>query len=237
VKYPEDFINKVICGDSLELMRLIPDKSIDAVICDPPYGIDGGRGGQLRDYKKADYNCFDDTPEYIKTVCVPVINECLRIAKTVVLTPGSRCLTFYPPPDDMGCFYQPASSRMGRFGFQSCQPIFYYGYYKNRGKGGLPTGIILTEQSESNGHPCPKPIKAWTWLVERSTSTADIILDPFLGSGTTAVAAIRTGRQFIGFEIDPHYCEIAERRIRDEQSKIPIPFDEPAQPTQEELPL
>ena len=68
-----------------------------------------------------------------------------------------------------------------------------------------------------------------------TTSPTDIILDPFLGSGTTAVAAIRTGRQFIGFEIDPHYCAIAERRIRDEQAKIPIPFDEPTPTTQENL--
>jgi DNA modification methylase len=81
-------------------------------------------------------------------------------------------------------------------------------------------------------HPTQKPTLLIEWLLKHNTSLSDIILDPFIGSGTTAVAAIRTGRQFIGFEIDPHYCEIANRRIADEQAKIPIPFVEYEKPEQ-----
>jgi site-specific DNA-methyltransferase (adenine-specific) len=212
--WPTDYLNQVICGDCLEVMKGIPDKSVDLVLTDPPYGVEGGHGGKNKDYRKADYdNCFDDTPDYIKNVCVKSINECLRIAKTVVFTPGTRCFSFYPQPDDCGCFFQPASNRIGKFGFQSCQPIFYYGYYKNRGKGAIATGISVTERSEKKGHPCPKPIKAWSWLLERCSNFGDIILDPFFGSGTTGVAAKLLGRQFIGIEISEKYCEIARKRI------------------------
>ena len=51
------------------------------------------------------------------------------------------------------------------------------------------------------------------WCIEKYTNPGDLILDPFLGSGTTAVAAIRTGRRFIGMEISPEYCAIAQKRV------------------------
>lgn len=199
-------------------MKEIPDKSVDLVLTDPPYGVEGGHGGQLRDYKKADYTGdWMDTPEYITKHCVPAIKECFRIAKTVVVTPGTRCLCSYPQPDEVGCFFSPASSRIGLFGFQTCHPIFYYGYYKNRGKGALPTGMILTEAAPKVGHPCPKPLRAWKWLLERCSEPGWIVLDPFLGSGTTAVAAKQLGRKYIGIEINPDYCKIAENRLRQKE--------------------
>lgn len=212
--YHKTEFGSLYCGDCLDVMSTMQDKSVDLVLTDPPYGVDGGHGGQLKDYRKADYtDAFDDTPEYIRKVCVKAIEMSLRIAKTVVFTPGSRCFTYYPQPDDMGVFYQPASSRIGRFGFQTAQPIFYYGYYKNAGKGSLHTSYVLTEASEKNGHPCPKPIKAWTWLLERCANPDTIILDPFAGSGTTAIACIRTNRKYILIEKEEKYCEIARKRI------------------------
>src|SRR4051812_22857134 len=96
----------------------------ERVVTDPPYGVEGGHGGQLKDYKKADYAPnFEDTPKYIRDVVVPMITHCIANCKSVVLTPGTRCCFSYPQPDDMGCFFQPASSRIGKFGFQSMQPI------------------------------------------------------------------------------------------------------------------
>lgn len=214
--------NTVICCDCLEVMRQLPDKCVDLVLTDPPYGVEGGHGGQTKDYRKADYDGFDDTPEYIKSVCVPAIQECLRIAKTVVLTPGTRCACSYPQPDEIGGFYQPASSRIGKFGFQNLQPIFYYGYYKNAGKGALHTVIVLTESAEKFDHPCPKPINGWTRLLERCSSEGDLVLDPFLGSGTTAVACKRTGRDFVGIEISPAYCETARARILQAETGVTV---------------
>ena len=211
----DDRTQTIYCGDCLEILPLIEAGSVDLVLTDPPYGLEGGCGGQLRDYRKADYRgSWEDTPEYIKTTCVPAIELCLQISQTVVLTPGTRCACSYPQPDEIGCFFSPASSRIGKFGFHSCHPIFYYGHYKNRGRGALPTGIAITESVEKNGHPCPKPIKAWKWLLERCSNPGDMVLDPFLGSGTSLVACQELGRRGIGIEISEEYCEIAKKRLR-----------------------
>jgi len=214
VKYCESD-GLIINGDCRDILLKFPEKSVDLTLTDPPYGIEGGSGGQLRNYCKADYAAdFSDTPEYIKNVCVPVIIRCLNISKTTVLTPGARCLCSYPQPDDVGDFYSPAASRRGRFGFANCSPIFYYGYCKNAGKGASHTSYVLTEHAPKINHPCPKPLTAWTWLLKRSSEKKDIILDPFLGSGTTAVAASQLGRKFIGIEISEEYCKLAADRVR-----------------------
>jgi hypothetical protein len=68
-------------------------------------------------------------------------------------------------------------------------------------------------------HPTEKPLNVMEWLVELTTNEGDIVLDPFMGSGTTGVACVNTGRNFIGIEIDKGYYEIAERRIAEAQAK------------------
>ena len=201
-------------GDALDVLPQLGP--VDLVLTDPPYGVEGGHGGQLKDYRKADYDNFEDTPTYIRAKVVPIIGLCLDIAKTVVVTPGSRNLCAYPQPDEVGCFFSPASSRIGKFGFQTCHPIFYYGFYKNRGKGAIATGIVLTETAEHNGHPCPKPIGAWKWLLNRSAPDDAVVLDPFMGSGTTLRAAKDLGLKAIGIDISERYCEIAARRMSQE---------------------
>lgn len=80
-----------------------------------------------------------------------------------------------------------------------------------------------TEPSPRNGHPCPKPIKIWEKILWRgSTHESDLVYDPFLGSGTTAVAAERLGRNWIGSEINPEYCKIAQKRIDNERAQIKL---------------
>lgn len=69
--------------------------------------------------------------------------------------------------------------------------------------------------SEGKQHPTQKPLPLMKWCIEQLPKVAAVIFDPFMGSGTTGVAALQTGRRFIGIEIDPRYFEIACRRIRD----------------------
>ena len=231
----DEIKNRVICADRLDILRQLPDKCVDLVLTDPPYGVEGGHGGQLKDYRKADYGKeFEDTPEYIKTICVQVIKESLRIAHTVVFTPGTRCLCYYPQPDEVGDFYAPASSRIGKFGFQNCNPIFYYGKYKNAGKGALHTSYVLTEAARKTSHPCPKPTKAWKWLLERCSNEGDIVLDPFFGSGTTGIVCVQTNRNYVGIEVNPMFVETANKDIACEYEKMEL-FNPPAKKTQESL--
>jgi DNA modification methylase len=74
------------------------------------------------------------------------------------------------------------------------------------------------------GHPCPKPLKFVKWLIKKGSKEGDTILDPFMGSGTTGVACVQTGRNFIGCEIDPGYFKIAEKRIHDAQQQMRLPI-------------
>jgi len=81
----------------------------------------------------------------------------------------------------------------------------------------LPFNIKLTEKIE---HPSPKPLEAMTILIQKYTNPYDIILDPFMGSGTTGVAAVQLNRNFIGIEIEPKYFDIAEKRIKEAQMQL-----------------
>jgi DNA modification methylase len=93
------------------------------------------------------------------------------------------------------------------------QPILYYGKDWRAGKGALPSGRQVTESAEKNGHPCPKPVGAWKWLVDKTAPAMGTVLDPFMGSGTTGVACANLGRSFIGIELERKYFDIACERI------------------------
>jgi site-specific DNA-methyltransferase (adenine-specific) len=77
-------------------------------------------------------------------------------------------------------------------------------------------GVWRFPNGRSKQHPTEKPIKLFEYLIEVSSNEGDIVLDPCIGSGTTAVAALRTGRNFIGFETEPAYVEIANKRLDNE---------------------
>lgn len=86
----------------------------------------------------------------------------------------------------------------------------------------MPLSWLVTEKPIEINHPCPKPIKVWKKLLNSVSLREHIILDPFMGSGTTLVAAKELGRRAIGIEIEEKYCEIAVRRLAQEV----LPFKE-----------
>lgn len=77
--------------------------------------------------------------------------------------------------------------------------------------------IRASEQNEPRVHSTQKPVWVMKWIIERYTKPGDTVLDPFMGSGTTGIACIKTGRNFIGCEISPEYFAIAKRRIAEAQ--------------------
>ena len=192
---------------------------IDLVLTDPPYGIDGARGGGNRARGKGKYepDGWSDTPEYISEVCVPVISECIQKADRVILTPGKRHMRQYPDPQDIGCFWMPAAVGFSPWGVTTFQPILYYGKDPRSGRGQTPNGKALTEPAGAIDHPCAKPINAWKWLLAKgSVDDGDLVFDPFMGSGTTLRAAKDLGKRAIGVEIEERYCEIAASRLQQE---------------------
>ena len=219
-------------GDCLEILPTLG--KVDAVVTDPPYGVDGGRGGDARDYGKSDYDneAFLDTPEYVEMVCAPAVTTALAQATRGAVTPGIRCLHLYPRPVDIGCFYTPAAITHGPWGFVGFNPILYYGRDFRAGLGALPSSTTVTEAASKNGHPCPKPLRAWKWLLGKVSQVGETALDPFMGSGTTGVACVKLGRKFIGIEIDPKYFDIACKRIEEAMRQPDMFIEKQRTPTQ-----
>lgn len=205
---------RIFQGDSLEWLSSLGTGLIDAVVTDPPYGIGETAGGpESRAREKGAYKSqFTDSRAYVESVCVNVIKRCIELAPCVAVTPGRTNIWLYPSANDVGCFYQPAATGCSFWGRPTWQPILFYGTAPNSGEQLRPLHYVLTEAAPKNGHPCPKPLKAWTWLVEKASKGGSVVCDPFTGSGTTAVACIKTGRQFVGCELEESYCEIARRR-------------------------
>jgi site-specific DNA-methyltransferase (adenine-specific) len=213
-------------GDCRDVLATVGH--VDAVITDPPYGVglEAKRAKQRDgDIKARDGSySFDDTAEYVSGVVVPVIDKCRHIAKSVALTPGTRSLWLYPPADDVGCFFSAAGTGMGRWGFTCSQPILYYGSdpFLRTSQGARANSCGQTYPNDANtyDHPCVKPIRMVRWLVGRASLPGETVLDPFMGAGTTLVAAKDLYRHAIGIEIEERYCEIAAKRL--EQEVLPL---------------
>lgn len=220
--YYESELGQLYHGDCLEILPQLEEK-VDLVLTDPPYGIDGARGQLNLSRAKGNYtSSFNDTSENIQNKIVPTIAVLINQVGCVVVTPGNKNFSLYPQPNSFGVFYQPAAVGLQVFGNIDAQPIFYYGKNASKKNMGVPCSYILTESSEPNGHPCPKPIKIWTKLLNNISLPSQTVLDPFLGSGTTAVACERLGRRWIGIEISKEYCDIAVKRIERERSQLKL---------------
>ena len=206
------------CGDSRALIASL--EGVDAVITDPPYGV-GYEGSSTKDGGRdaGGYASFEDTPENIKALIVPIIATCIELFPRLCMTPGPASMFFYPNPRAVGAVYYPAGANSGPWGFVCSQPIFYYGKdpYLANGLGRRANSFEAHAGAEKNGHPCPKPIDQMKWLVNRASLPGETVLDPFMGSGTTGVAAVTMDRNFIGCEIEPAYFDIACKRIEDAQ--------------------
>jgi predicted RNA methylase len=214
----------MIQGDCLEVMPQIG--KVDAILMDPPYGLSGSNTD------KNNYLTFSDEPDVVKFL----VNSVIKTADydRLVMTPGQKMMFSYPEPNAVGVFYYPAGTGSCSWGFVGWQPIFYYGKdpFLQDLKGRASNSFYSTETAEKNGHPCPKPIGQWTKLLKRISRENETILDPFMGSGTTGVACVKTGRHFIGIELDPDYFEIACRRVREAYAQPDLLIDAPKEAPQ-----
>jgi len=203
--------HRLMCGDSTDkasVGRLMAGGKADLCLTDPPYGL-----GDTSSVKN-DYIEYQDSKENL----VDLVGKFLPIAfeqcKTVVLTPGNGNHRLYPSPTWTMAWFVPAGTGSGPWGFCCWQPILCYGKDPklSKGKGRHPDAIVHCESAEKNGHPCPKPINFWKWLMERTSEQGESIFEPFSGSGTTIIASEQTGRRCYAMELSPHYVDVAVRR-------------------------
>lgn len=208
MNYPDDFINKVIQGDCLEIMKQMPDKCVDLVLTDPPYGL-GNRlsdgGGKLKNtpmavlYRESTWEDILPPQE--------VFDEIFRISKNQIIFGGNY---FNLPPTRGFIVWDKKQSPPT---LSSCEYIWTSFDY--------PSKIIRKESTDlSRQHPTQKPVDVIGFCINYAETVlhknVGTILDPFLGSGTTARACKNLHRNFIGIEISEKYCEIARQRLGQE---------------------
>lgn len=206
--------------DCRELIREI---EFDALVTDPPYGVEfTGKGGKYRN-KEADrpdgYATYEDTRDNFLGVVIPSIEIVVKRCRSgAVFMSGKNVWDL--PRGEIGGIFLPNGVGGTSWGFQNFMHVVFYGKdpFLANGMGRRPNGRYGLHGNDSNkwGHPCAKPIAAVKWAVDRVSLPGDVILDPFMGSGTTLAAAKYSGRKAIGIEIEARYCDLAIQRLQQE---------------------
>lgn len=208
LKYPNGFINKIINANCLSIMKDIPDKSIDLVLTDPPYGIFSDKkqtGFQKNVIIDKSVNQWDDRIEK------EYFDEIFRISKNQIIWGLQYYIDYLKPTKEIivwdkktGANYF-ADGEAAYTSFSGTLRIFRHqwcGAFKD------------SERGIRNLHPTQKPLKLFTWCIKKYTNENDIICDPFAGSGTTAVACYETNRRYICIEKEKKYVDISVKRIK-----------------------
>jgi site-specific DNA-methyltransferase (adenine-specific) len=177
---------------------------VDAVVTDPPYGIG---------FK---YESDDDLRDGYEETCREWFALCRTGARGVALSPGPQNVAMWAriePFRHQIAWHKPNSIGRTAIGFCKWEPVLVWGETGPARSDHFRAPIIIDPAAD--GHPCPKPVG---WAREVIGYFDDgVILDPFMGSGTTGVAAVQLGRTFIGIEREPKYFDIACKRIEDAQ--------------------
>lgn len=220
------FLNKITCGDCYELIKELPDKSVDCVYTDIPYlYCNGGSGNselgartarkrdELKDISNGiDYSILDEFKRVLKNVNLFI--WCSKMQLLDIMKWGG----VYSQDLLVWCKSNPTPQCNNNWlpDLEYCIHIREKGVPLNDGYE-LKSKYYVSPANKSDKdnfqHPTIKPLTLVKRHILHATQPNDIILDAFIGSGTTAIAAAETGRQFIGFEINPKWAKIANDRL------------------------
>lgn len=226
--------NEIILGDAYELIKQVPDKSVDLIVTDPPYAFGNNitaRGGFLRNRKN---NIYDEikSKQLSDGIKLSILDELDRVMKKVniYLWCNKEQILGYlkhyveekgcnfefiiwaknnPPPFTSGYRYLKDKEYCLYFWEKGVKPKVTC----ERGKTVYVTSLNTYDKAKYL-HPTIKPIEIIENLIKNSSSEGDLVLDPFSGSGTTCAAAKSLGRKWLGFEIDPEYHRISSERLQ-----------------------
>lgn len=247
LQFQKKFVNQIICGDAIRVMEKIPDEVVDLVITSPPYnlknstgnGMKDGRGGKWANAALQNgYTHHDDCmphEEYVKWQ-----RDCISQMMRIISDDGA---IFYnhkwrvqggllQDRQDIVADFPVRQiiiwKRKGGLNFNAGYflPTYEVIYliakpdFKLAPKANAHGDIWEFTQEMNNEHPAAFPVS----LIDRiiASTNAKVILDPFMGSGTTAISAINFNRDYIGIDVSPEYCEMARKRIKQHRSQIKL---------------
>lgn len=251
-------INKIYNGDCLELMKEIPDKSIDMILCDLPYGTTACKWDTPIDLNKLWQHyerIIKDNGAIVLTAQTPFdkVLGCsnLRLlkyewvwekpaatghlnAKKAPMKAHENVLVFYKklptynPQKTIG--HKRKTSKAKRFRLQSECYGKQSGITEYDSTERYPRSVIKfsTDKQTCGLHSTQKPVALFEYLIKTYTNEGDLVLDNCIGSGTTAIAAINTSRNFIGVEKDFHYFEMSQKRISEHKIQKTLDLSETA---------
>ena len=229
-------MNKLLLGDSLEILKSMPDKSVDLIITDPPYDISATNGGgSVNKIKKLDKSLVDLVDANIdKGYDIETFNrEFVRVMKDINIYIWCNKKQI---PDYFNFYVNKLKCKFDIITWHkpNALPTYSNKYlsdteyclYFRKGKGHcFPENYedaktyyiapINHKDKKEWKHPTIKPLDITEKMVRNSSRPGELILDPFAGSGTTCLAAKNMGREYIGIEINPEYFDIAKERIGD----------------------
>jgi len=221
-------------GDCRQVLPKLPDKSVDLILTDPPYNVG-------KDYGEHD-DAMDDVAYH--EFLLEVFSGSARLSDNLVYFPGTKNAMSsdylrilrgcgFSPMRLLGWHKKEFAGDKWHGGPAMCwEPVIWAvrngGAFFNTIYGSRGRDFMVVNSTHGHGiqHPCPKPLGVMRWLVNMFAPEYGTILDPFMGSGTTLVAAKQLGRKAIGIEICKDYCKIAIQRLQ--QEMLPLAPASPA---------
>ena len=209
-------INTIYNEDCLETMKRMPDKSIDLILTDPPYGIGisktGLVGGSDSKSKLAKLKQYTASDWDAKIPSREVFEEMFRVSKNQVIFGGNYFVEYL---QNSPCWIVWDKDN-GNTSFADCELAWTSFDTSVRLKRYRWNGMLQEnmKHKEERYHPTQKPVPLMRWILAKYAKEGDVIYDPFMGSGTTARACADLGFAYIGSEISKEYCDIAEERLR-----------------------
>lgn len=236
-------LDKIYFMDCLEGIKLIADNSIDLIVTDPPYEIENTKAGGNSKLARSIQQMNDEIKENNLTngFNVEILDEMVRVMKTINIyiwcnhkqipmyidyfVNNLKCsfdILIWNKPNAMPlfnnkyltdkeyCLYFRKNGKCDPASYEEAKTVYYQ--------------PINAKDKKSFKHPTIKPLNIIETIIKNSSNENDIVLDCFMGSGTTAVACINTKRKFIGFEYNEEYYNIANSRVASVRNQLNI-FD------------
>ena len=224
-------MNKIINENAIEFMKALGNESIDLIVTDPPYkvtarGNAGNSGGMMKKklsmqgkiFKHNDIKPIDYIPEFYRLLkdgshCYIMTNH---VNLQEMLNVATECGFHFIK----SLVWNKGNKIMGRFYMSQFEYILFFRKGKGKKINKCGTADILNvpnkktkDENGKNLHDTEKPVELMKILVENSSQVGELVLDPFVGVGATAIACKELDRQYIGVELDEHYYNIAVNRI------------------------
>lgn len=224
----KDIVDQIIHGDCLERLKELPDNSVDLVCTDPPYGMEYQSSWRTDKFDKIyDDDNIDWLPAFANEVYRVLkqdthiycfcndyaISDFRRALESAGFTP-KRTLVWVKNNHTSG-------DLEGDYGNKTEFIVFAH---KSRRElnGKRDTNVLNCARVSEMVHPTQKPVELLSYLIKKSSNPGDIVLDPFVGSGTTCVAARQNGRHYLGIEKDLRYAQIAVSRLAAIQQTLAV---------------